>query len=73
LSVFFFIVFSFALRRLASANNSDVVTPVCVSYEQNTAVTRCSDSDEAVLRHRMIWIGISYGQGVTKDRGRFLE
>ena len=44
-----------------------------MSYEQDAASIRHADSDEALLRCRMIWIGISYSQGVTKDRGRFLE
>src|SRR5216683_6182180 len=49
-SVFFFILFSFALRRLTGAYDSDVLMAVRVSHDQNPADTRHSYRDKTLFR-----------------------
>src|SRR6266446_5973386 len=53
-SVFFFIMFSFALRCLTDAYNPDVLVAVHMGNEQNPARPRHSNGDKALFRCGMI-------------------
>src|SRR6266566_4039402 len=65
-SAFFFIMFSFALRRPTRADNPDVLVAVYMGDDQNLAGARHSNRDKTLFRCRMIRVGIRYGQRITK-------
>src|SRR6266478_1718797 len=73
LSVFFFIMFSFAPRCLTGADNPDVLVAVQMGDHQNPAGARHSNGDKTLFRYGMIRVGIRYRQRITKYGCRFLE
>ncbi len=66
-------MFSFVLRRLAGADNPDVLVTVYMGNDQNPPGARHSNRDKALFRRRMIWVEIRYRQRITKDACCFLE
>src|SRR5437588_2016283 len=66
LSVLFFIVFSFAQRRLAGADNPDILAAVGMGHNQDAAVPRHSSRDEPLFRERVIRVVIRHRQRSAK-------
>ena len=72
-SVFFFILFSFALRGLARADYPDVLIAVRMRHDQDSPSARQSNRDKTLFHHGVIGVGVRYRQRITEDARRFLE
>ena len=73
LSVLFFIMFSLAQRRLAGADNPDVLAAIGMGHNQNLTFPRHSNRDEPLFRDRMIRVVIRHRQRIGKNRGGLVK
>lgn len=68
-----FILISLARRRLSSAYDPNILTTIGMGHDNKPTCFGDSDCDEPPLRNRMIRIVIRDGQGIAKNRRRFME
>ena len=60
-------MFSLAQRRLAGADNPDILSPVGMGHNQDAAVPRRSNCDEPLFRERVIRVMIRHRQRIGKN------
>jgi len=60
-------MFSLAQRRLAGADNLDILAAVGMGHNQDAAVSRHSNRDEPVFRERVIRVMIRRRQRIGKN------
>jgi len=66
-------MFSLGQRRLAGADNPDVLAAVGMGHNQNPVGSRHSDGDESFFRDRMIWVVIRHSQRIAKNRSSLVK
>ena len=66
-------MFSLAQRRLAGADNPDVLAAIGMGHNQNLTFPRHSKCDEPLFRDRMIRVMIGYRQRIGKNRSSLME
>jgi len=66
-------MFSLAQRRLAGADNHDVLAGTGMGHNQNPTCPRHSNRDEPLFRDRMIRVMIGYRQRIGKNRSSLME
>ena len=66
-------MFSLSLRRLAGADNPDVLAAVGMGHNQDPAGPRHSDGDEPDFRDRMIRVMKGHCQRIAKNCSGLVE
>jgi len=60
-------MFSLAQRRLAGADNPDILAAVGMGHHRDAAVSRHSNRDEPLFRERVIRVMIRHRQRIGKN------
>ena len=66
-------MFSLVQRRLAGADNPDILAAVGMGHNQDEAVPRHSNRDEPLFRERVIWVMIRHRQRIGKNRSGLVK
>ena len=66
-------MFSLAQRRLAGADNPDILAAVGMGHNQDAAVPRHSNRDEPLFRERVIRVMIRHRQRIGKNRSGLVK
>ena len=66
-------MFSLAQRRLAGADNPDILAAVGMGHNQDAAVPRRSNRDEPLFRERVIRVVIRHRQRIGKNRSGLVK
>ena len=66
-------MFSFAQRRLAGADNPDILAADGMGHNQDAAVPRRSNRDESLFRERVIRVIVRHRQRIVKNRSGFVK
>jgi len=66
-------MFSLAQRRLAGADNPDILAAVGMGHNQDAPIPRYSNRDEPLFRERVVRVVLRYRQRIGKNRSGLVK
>ena len=66
-------MFSLAQRRVAGADNPDILAAVGMGHNQDAAVPRHSNRNEPLFRERVVRVVIRHRQRIGKNRSGIVK